>query len=141
MTSRATGQPGVIHRGWRPGDVATIVAGVALTGSWDVCRRLCQGIDCHIGTAVAGGTVPNSNRTGCSGMAHCCRAEGRVVVMTSRALSGGRNMGSRLAKSGTSVARRALADGTGIVRKGCIRPGCRRFVAGITLRRSCNVCS
>lgn len=115
------------------------MAGVALARRWYVRRRLGQGIDRDITATMTGRAVSDCDRPGCSGMAHDRRAEGSVVVMAGRTLSGGRNMGRGLAQCGRTMTGGTPANRSGVVSKGRACPGRRRPVAGVALRRSGDV--
>ena len=129
------GQTGMVHRHWRPGKVAALVAGVALVGGGNVRRRFAQRIDRDISAAMTGRAVGDRHRTGCTGVAHHGRLEGRVVGVTDRTLSRRRDVRGWLAERRRAVvAGRTLAHCSGIVGESGIRPGTRRLVAGIALR-------
>lgn len=96
VARRTTGQPRMAHGSRRPGGITLVMAGVALTGHRNVRRRLGQGIDCDISTAVTGRTIANRRWSCRCRMVHQGRPERSSVLVTGIALSRRRNVRRRL---------------------------------------------
>lgn len=77
----------------------------------------------------------------CTGVVHAGRFESHIIAVAGVALGSRWNMGARLADCRASIVTGGTGpDSAGRMSIGSPGPDRRRFVAGITLRRSYNVC-
>lgn len=128
-------RPCVVHGSRRPVGVAAGVTRVALTGCWNVIRRLRQCVKNNVVTVVTDRTVAGGCRSGRAWMIGRGWQKTDSVVVADRTLRRRRNVRRGLSGSGDVVMAAGTIRHGRVMHHRCGGPGCRGPVARVALRR------